>query len=122
MDPILEAVFAIGVTIALGVLAIVGASVRAYVAKTLDAIETRTGIEIDETRRKALDDAIVNAIALAEEKTRSATPDQVIDYLRTFNPQTLRHFPQLATPGALRKRIEATMAREGAHQTSKETM
>lgn len=113
MDEIIQAVFALGITIALGVLAVIGAAVRSYVAKALDAIETRTGIEIDEARRKALDDAIVNAVALAEERVGRVTPDEVIGYLRNFNPETLRHFPQLASTEALRKRVAATMARTG---------
>lgn len=114
MDGILEVAFGLGIVFVIGALAVVGATARRLAAKALDALETRTGVEIDAARRKALDEAIVNAVALAEDRLGRATPEAVIDYLRSFNPGTLGHFPQLARPDALHRRVAATMARTRA--------
>lgn len=109
MEPIVDAVFDIGVEIVVAILGIVGAFVLAKARSTLDAIEARTGIEISEAARQRLEAAIRNGIARAETRVGEATPEQVIDYIQEFNPDTLAFFDLHGQ--RLKRRVEAAIAK-----------
>lgn len=108
VEPIIDAIFDIGVQIAVMVIAAAGVWIVAKAQQALTVIEARTGVQIDEARRQALEAALTNAIARAETRVGEVTIDEVIEYLRTFNPQTLAHFN--LTRADLVERVTAAIA------------
>jgi hypothetical protein len=82
----------------------------ALLARAMNTLNTKWGVQIDAERRAALEAALTNAINLAIERAGSAKPAQIIDYLRTYNAGTLDKTGLAAEPTKLLGRVEAAIA------------
>lgn len=108
LEPIRDALWDIGIEVVLAVIAAMGAYALALTRRAIAALEDRTGVQIDEAHRRALEDALTNAIAEVEARVGAARPEDVAGYLREFNPDALRRFG--LDDGRLIERIRAAIA------------
>lgn len=110
MNDILREILAPVVAVTVSTVALyIGALARKYVKVASAALAD----DLDETARKRLEDAYMNAIAKAETAAGTVDLARAVEYVEKFNPGDLARLG-LDNPVDLADRIKATISRKRA--------